>query len=66
MMVGKEEVDHEHVSLFCSTNVGSRLVRLVCTVNRFKIGWLTKYLSFETENTMNLIRNVSLPSKKLQ
>ena len=28
MMVGKEEVDHEHVSLLCSTQVGSPSVSL--------------------------------------
>ena len=27
-MVGKEEVDHEHVSLLCSTQVGAH--QLVC------------------------------------
>ena len=28
IMVGKEEVDHEHVSLLCSTQVGSPSVSL--------------------------------------
>ena len=28
MMVGKEEVDHEHVSLLCSTQVGNPSVSL--------------------------------------
>ena len=32
-MVGKEEVDHEHVSLLCSTQVGSPLISLCVTTS---------------------------------
>ena len=44
MMVGKEEVDHEHVSLLCSTQVGCPLVGLwyvLCTDGRCEMGSLT-------------------------
>ena len=42
MLVGKEKVNHEHVSILCSTQVGSQLVRLVCvsaiyTVKSFQV-----------------------------